>query len=401
MKCVVKNKILYLIESNDVPADVDCIIDIGSIYYLKTNIEQLITKYQLKRVVIPFSSNYLHYQNILINTDNRSMSRVRTSVLSTNIPQQFSARIMSIVDNQSENTDMKNVLLVLDRPLNQHFEAYLFYLYYEKDINIIISSNGEINTEIEYDLVVHFGHATSEGLLINNRKINVRNLKSKVLYSLGCYSADFFLLIAQSSNIDCFIGYTSNAFGQIPVNGSGRLFLYTMENCLSRGFDLVESVNKAIRRLCNDIGINDELNKKIIFYNEQQQVLSINTMLNYIVVGNAKFRKKSNILSHTIEGVSCGKQYLICKNSVILIFSSTYVPEEMEIHVTNQQGNQWRHKLNEVNIYETYTYKKVLSAYYRTHTGYRYYIIINEFYNGNFCLNQDVDSIYFYENKSK
>lgn len=397
MKCFVKNEFLYVTEEQEVPADVEYLDDISSVSDLKKNIRQLMNNHKLERIMIPFSKEFLQDQNVLICTQNRSMSKTGSSVLCTYIPQQFTTNIISRYPEQNADVTLKNVLLVLDRPMNQHFEAYLFYQYYKKDINISISSDGKFDTDVEYDLVIHFGHATSEGLLIHNRELAIKNLKCKVLYSLGCYSADFYLTIAQSGNIDCFIGYTSTAFGQIPVNGSGRLFLYTMESCLCNGLDIVESVHEAIVRLRNDIGINDELNQKIIFYKDQQQALSIITMLNYIAVGNVKFKNTRKSLPEKFERISCNKSYAIDKDSVILIFHSIHAPDDMEIMVANQQGNQWVHKLSEINIYDNYIYKNILSAYYKTSTGFKYYVIINDFKNGNFRLSQDVERIYFYK----
>lgn len=394
MKCYLRNSSLYVIESDETPDDSDFTFDICNISDLKKSILFLINKYHLKTLFI-FCDKFL-YQNILVNKENGSISKVWSSVLSTYIPQQFTKSLMSKTDNQSEELELRKILLLLDRPLNQHFEAFFFYLNYVKDKDVIVSTNGELNTEIEYDLVIHFGHATSKGLLINKQLINIDELKCKVLYSLGCNSAEFFMSMSKSCSIDCFIGYTSSAFGQIPVNGSGRLFLYTMENCLSFGNDMVHSVNKSIRRLCHEIYAENEINKRIILYSDEQEALTINTMLNYVVIGNAKFKMKNSMPVQIIEGYSSGTLYPIYEKSIILVFESTCNPDDMVMYVTDQQGNKWDHKLNEINIYQKYIYKSIISAYYKTYTGFKYFVIINNFNLGNFSLNKEVDKIFSY-----
>lgn len=223
----------------------------------------------------------------------------------------------------ASSIDFKNnALLMIDRPLHYHLEAFLsrciLKQYYRIDIWDGNDTDGSKYFGKSYDLVIHYGHCDNNYFIFGKTKLSTLP-QANIFLSHGCRSIQ--LLLRKTQPIKAFCGFSYYCDGQTPARGSNELLMDTLYKLLKPGTLLSDALDKAKKAYIQD-NIKQNLTKSILSAHSEKELVDIATVIACGLISDSHLcilKQKVSEMPFTVGEVHAIPKY---QRTILVIVSS-------------------------------------------------------------------------------
>lgn len=277
--------------------------------------------------------------------------------------------VVRVHNNKENNLSVeyqKRVLILIDRPIKYHIDAYYFYQLCKPFYNIDIwykNENVECYFKNKYDILVHYGHADINSFIFGKNRTDILP-DANIIISHGCHSLQ--LVQRKNFHFNAFCGFSYFCDGQIPSNGSNRLIMYLLNYLLSSGDTLSQSLVKAKKQYITE-NIKCDLNKSILIANSNQELVDLTTVIacNSLLDSRLSLTCINKICSQSLPN---GKYYL--PNYIGTILLIIYSDDRLSEIAVYENDDEIRYiNVNNINRYLNWVgHTDIIIAQYKNET---------------------------------
>nr|WP_296457503.1 hypothetical protein [uncultured Acetatifactor sp.] len=341
----------------------------------RTNLQEFANSHQIKEIVLIGGEDVLPQGTYFIQTYKGCCLRINNDFKYGIIGHNYYPVLRYHGYRNASVSSENRLLLMIDRPLRYHLDAFLCYCLYKPYYHIDIWDGSNISNSEElnkfYDIAIHYGHCDAEYFIFGKTKI-CELPQSNIFVSHGCNSIQLFL--KRNQPVTAFCGFSYYCNGQMPVVGSNKLLIEMLHNLLCN-MSLSQALITAKKKYIKN-SINVDFNRTLLYANSEQELIDLTTVISCNTLSDSYLHTKKRKKEQIPYSYGTMHSIPIYSQTMLMIISSN----DSQLNITIYDRDEHAFYLSNSKIKRYSEVDGEYSDIIYSISGNDYYILLNKQY---------------------